>query len=72
MARCKLYQVKYLSDRGYVVYRQSFEALRCTLEEWVKVHRTADFITEGEASEYAEHRNLLVDKHGSDKLPEVA
>ena len=69
---CDLYRVHYMQDRGYLVYRRSFKPLRCTFEEWACNHQTAAFIRQDEAQEYANHRNLMVDQYGSDKLPEIA
>ncbi len=50
----------YLSDLGYVVWRDVFEGrMRCALEEAVRAHKTAVFVKEADAAHYVEYRNTM-------------
>lgn len=63
------YRCEYLSSRGYVVWRDVFEGkMRCALDDAVRTHTTAVFVTEREALNYCEYRNAMTMKHGTDSL----
>lgn len=48
----------YLSDLGYVVWRDVFEgAMRCSLDQAVRAHKAAVFVAESEAEDYCRYRN---------------
>lgn len=51
------YEVIYLSDLGYVVYRHSFDLRKCTLVEGARAHKVAAFVEENNAKAYVEWRN---------------
>lgn len=53
---------------GYVVYRQVFGLRKCTLEDGIRAHKVALFITESEAADYCEYRNHMTWKYGSDDV----
>lgn len=54
---------------GYVVWRDVFEGnMRCTLAEAVKAHTVATFVTEDEATNYADYRNAMSEKYGTDDV----
>lgn len=64
---CSLYRYLYLSE-GYTVYRHSFDPIRCTEEQWARVHKAAVFVEEDAAKDYCKYRNTLVDLRGDDRL----
>jgi hypothetical protein len=67
----KLYQYIFINkpwSLNYVVYR-NFNDFSCLyLEEVAIAHRVASFVTEIEANEYCRHRNMLIDKYGTDDI----
>jgi len=67
--RCNLYRVKYYSMLGYVVYRHCFDDKKADVYYAGLEHKTAAFVTEHEAEDYAYYRNRLTDENGSDALP---
>ena len=61
------HRYKYMSSMGYVVWRDVFEGqMKCPLDDAVKTHKVAVFVTEAEASNYCEYRNAMTVKHGTD------
>lgn len=53
--------------QGYVVWRDVFEGhMRCALNDAIKAHRVATFIFESDALNYAEYRNAMTQKYGTD------
>ena len=61
------HRYKYMSSMGYVVWRDVFEGqMKCPLDDAVKTHKVAVFVTEMEASNYCEYRNAMTVKHGTD------
>ena len=54
---------------GYVVWRDVFEGnMRCTPEEAAQAHKVATFVCESEALNYAEYRNAMTLKYGTDDV----
>lgn len=54
---------------GYVVWRDVFEGdMRCTVEDAAREHRVATFVTEAAALNYAEYRNTMAVKYGTDDV----
>ena len=54
---------------GDVVWRDVFEGnMCCTLDEAVKAHKVATFVTEVEATNYADYRNAMTKKYGTDDV----
>lgn len=62
-----LYRTIYLSDLGYVVYRHCFS--HCAIDVGARVHKQAVFVDEIAAKDYCRYRNELIDKNGTDALP---
>jgi len=68
---CNLYRVMYFNGLGYVVYRHCFDVGGDEIRTRIGAmqHKTALFVTGGEAEDYADYRNRLTDQNGSDALP---
>jgi hypothetical protein len=61
------HRMEYLSDLGYVVWRDVFEGkMKCTLDAAVRTHKVAVFVSESEASAWCKHRNLTPELWGGD------
>lgn len=60
---------EYLSSLGYVVWRDVFEGnMTCALSDAVKGHKVAVFVTESEAEDYCNYRNIKTMVLGTDKV----
>lgn len=68
---CNLYRVLWFNALGYVVYRHCFDVGADEIKTRLGAinHKTAVFVTEQEAEDYAYYRNRLTDQNGSDALP---
>lgn len=64
---CSLYRTRWITGMGYVVYRH-FPEMKCSVEEWAKVHKVAVFVQEDEAMEFCVLRNCMTAKNGTDEL----
>lgn len=66
-----LYRVLWFSGLGYVVYRHCFDTDGDEIRDRIgaATHKTATFVTEAEAEDYARYRNRLMDENGNDALP---
>jgi hypothetical protein len=54
---------------GYPVWRDVFEGnMRCSLVDAIKAHRVATFICRADAQNYAEYRNAMTKKYGTDDV----
>lgn len=52
------YRCTYLSDLGYVVWRDVFDGqMRCPIDAAVRAHKVAVFVTESESEDYLRYRN---------------
>jgi hypothetical protein len=57
---------------GYPVWRDVFEGkMRCSLEEAIRTHRVATFVCEDEAKNYAEYRNAMTLRYGTDDVQAI-
>lgn len=57
---------------GYPVWRDVFEGeMRCSLEEAIRAHRVATFVCESEADNYAEYRNVMTMRYGTDDVSAI-
>ena len=63
------HRYEYLASMGFVVWRDVFEGDRkCNLDDAVKGHKVAVFVTESEASNYCDYRNAITMKYGTDDV----
>jgi hypothetical protein len=63
------YRYEYLSDMGYVVWRDVFEGdMKCSLHAAVRVHTVAVFVAESEACDYCKYRNDQTERLGTDAV----
>ncbi len=67
---CRLYRMLWLPELGYVVYRHCFDVSKCSLLEGAREHRQASFICEDAAIQYCDFRNAMIDKNGTDEIPQ--
>ncbi len=65
-----LFKYKWMKDMhpGYVVYRNVFDTGKCTLEEGIKTHKVALFVTESDAKNYCDYRNHMTELYGKDDV----
>jgi len=62
-----IYKYIYLSDHGYLVYRDI--APRCmSIAEKALNHKVAEFTFQEDAADYCDYRNKEMEKYGSDDI----
>ena len=67
----EIYKQTYISDLGYVVFRDIVDDKTVPINIVAKVHKQAVFVDENTAQDYCNYRNKLIKKNGSDELKKV-